>query len=135
MREEDVPQEGNKTHEGKRKALYAQNSKGSYKITPSLGWKTEEIATFIALNDLKEFEVKAYEDCMSGKVSPILFYMYKRRMDISTLACFVGKFKWQVKRHFKPKIFAKLNEKTLQKYAEAFDISVEKLLKIQKGDY
>jgi hypothetical protein len=36
-------------------------------------------------------------------------------------------WKWRVKRHFKPEVFAKLNDKTLQKYADAFDISIAEL--------
>jgi hypothetical protein len=36
-------------------------------------------------------------------------------------------WQWRVKRHFKPKVFAKLNDKILQKYAETFEISVDEL--------
>jgi hypothetical protein len=36
-------------------------------------------------------------------------------------------WKWRVKRHFKPTVFAKLNDKILKKYADAFAISVDQL--------
>ena len=36
-------------------------------------------------------------------------------------------WKWRVKRHAKPAVFKKLNQKILQKYADAFQISVAEL--------
>ena len=37
------------------------------------------------------------------------------------------RFGWRVKRHFKPRVFKKLSAKVLQKYADAFEISVAEL--------
>jgi hypothetical protein len=34
---------------------------------------------------------------------------------------------WRVKRHGKPSVFKKLNDKILSKYAEAFEITIEEL--------
>jgi len=48
-------------------------------------------------------------------------------MDLTILAGYVDMWKWRVKRHFKPTVFDKLNDKTLQKYADAFDISIAEL--------
>jgi hypothetical protein len=132
MKIAQIPQEGNKTHRGARKALYAQDEHGTYKIAPSLGWEVEEIATYIALDDLKEKENEAKEEYFEGKLSPLAFYMYKKRMDLPMLSCIVGMCKWRVKRHFKPSIFAKLNKKILGKYAEALDMDMKSLLVIEK---
>ncbi|MNY64298.1 hypothetical protein D3C86_2013870 [compost metagenome] len=52
-------------------------------------------------------------------------------MDLTILASYVGLWKWRVKRHFKPEVFAKLNDKILKKYADAFDISVAELKNIK----
>jgi hypothetical protein len=49
------------------------------------------------------------------------------KMDLGILASYVGFWKWRVKRHFKPSVFSKLSNKILQKYADAFDISVDEL--------
>jgi len=132
MKIAQAPQEGNKTHRGAKKALYAQDENGVYKIVPSLGWEVEEIATYIALDDLKEKEDEAKEEYFEGKLSPLAFYMYKKRMDLPMLSCIVGMCKWRVKRHFKPSIFAKLNKKILGKYAEALDMDMKSLLVIEK---
>jgi len=35
--------------------------------------------------------------------------------------------KWRVKRHFNPKVFNKLNNDMLQKYADFFNLDVEEL--------
>lgn len=63
----------------------------------------------------------------AGAASPIVYYMELRKMDPQILASYVGLWKWRVKRHFKPNVFSTLNDKILQKYAEAFDISIDDL--------
>jgi hypothetical protein len=45
-------------------------------------------------------------------------------MDSTTLAQAMGLYRWQVKRHFKPSIFKKLDDRTLAEYAALFRISV-----------
>lgn len=48
-------------------------------------------------------------------------------MDIAILSDYTGLWKWTIKRHLKPAVFEKLNEKTLEKYANAFNITVADL--------
>jgi hypothetical protein len=134
MKIENTPQEPNKTHAGAKKALYAQDEKGEYKITPSIGWKAEEIATLLALEELKLKEKEAKEAYFAGKLSPLPFYMYQKRMDLTILSCTSGISKWRIKRHFKPSVFAKLNDKYLFLYAEALDIDAKTLREIKKDD-
>jgi len=43
------------------------------------------------------------------------------------LALAAGVWKWQLRRHFRPEVFAKLPAKTLQKYADACQISIDGL--------
>jgi len=56
--------------------------------------------------------------------------MELHKMDIPVLAGYVGLWQWRVKRHFKPAVFKKLKEKTLQKYADVFEISLSELKQI-----
>ena len=51
-------------------------------------------------------------------------------MDISILSAYVGMRKFRVKKHLKPSPFRRLSKEKLEKYAKAFDISVEALLAI-----
>ncbi len=52
-------------------------------------------------------------------------------MDLTILSSYVGMWKWRVKRHFKPTVFAKLSDSTLKKYADAFEISIAELKNIK----
>ena len=74
----------------------------------------------------------AYDQVVSGKVSPLYFHMYDRRMDLHTMAQATGLFKWRIKRHFKPMIFNKLSKKMLECYGDTLGISVEKLCTLPK---
>ncbi|MDR2081233.1 MAG: hypothetical protein LBP54_05045, partial [Campylobacteraceae bacterium] len=89
MKIKDMPQEINKTFNGAKKVLYAQDDNGEYKIAASTGWKVEEIATLAALEELKEQENAAFKEYLEGRLSLLPFYMYQKRMDIQTLACTV----------------------------------------------
>jgi hypothetical protein len=70
---------------------------------------------------------QAYERVLAGVSSPLEYHMYANRMDLPMLAHAMGRFQWQVKRHFNPQRFAKLSEKTRQAYASVLGISVAQL--------
>jgi hypothetical protein len=53
--------------------------------------------------------------------------MYRYRFDLPTLAQTTGLWQWQIKRHFKPSVFAKLSDKVLKRYAETFGIKIMEL--------
>jgi len=48
-------------------------------------------------------------------------------MDVALLAKYAGKWQWQVRRHMKPEVFAKLSPDLLQRYAGIFNITAEEL--------
>ena len=48
-------------------------------------------------------------------------------MDLPIVAAYTGFWQWTIKRHLKPSVFKDLSDSKLQKYAEAFDISVDEL--------
>jgi len=70
---------------------------------------------------------EARQKVKAGLASPILFYMEKTLVTPMDLSMHAGIMVWRVKRHLKPKVFSRLNEKTLKKYAEAFNISIDQL--------
>jgi len=55
-------------------------------------------------------------------------------MDPLTLAQATGLFRWQVKRHFKPSVFRRLADGTLEEYARIFGVSVEALKNFHEED-
>ncbi len=131
MQIEDVPQEGNSTHPGERKAIYALNRNGEYEIVPSQGWKVEELVTTDAIRELELKAAEALQRVKDGISSPLEYYMYSQRLDVTLLAQSLGFWKWKVRRHLSPSVFARLPLRTLQVYADFFGVSVDKLKRVE----
>lgn len=128
MKKSEVPQDKSGLEKSNQKELcYAVNDKGEYTTIQSTGWKPKTIALDNALQEINERIDRARGKVLNGETSPIEYYMEYHKMDIGILASYVGKFQWQVKRHFNIKRFNKLSEKTLQKYANVFEISISQL--------
>ena len=53
--------------------------------------------------------------------------MEMKLMDIPIVAGYTGFWKWQIRRHLKPKIFNRLSDRKLRKYAETFEVSIDDL--------
>lgn len=129
MKKEEIPQdESNLSKSNIKELCYATDENGNYTTGLSSGWKPKTIALENSLNTINERIEEAIQAIKSGKASPIIYYMELHRMDWTTLADYVGMWKWNVKRHAKPTIFNRLNQKKLQKYADAFEISVDELI-------
>jgi hypothetical protein len=118
-----VPQEGNTTLGGQRKALYARDANGRIVIAASRGWEAEEIVTSHAVAGLLARAEAARERVAAGLASPLEYWMYARRMDLALLAQTSGFWQWRVKRHLRPEGFAKLSTGQLQRYAHALGLS------------
>ena len=128
MKKEEVPQDESNLSKSKVKELiYATDENGNYTTTLSTGWEPKTIALTNSLEEINERIALAKEQVINGETSPINYYMELNKMDIAILSSYVGMWKWRVKRHFKPKVFSKLSDTILQKYANAFNISVSEL--------
>ena len=130
MRERDVPQEGNATLAGHRKAVYAVGDDGKLKIVPSRGWEVEETVTRQAIEDLEQRAHDARERALAGRASPLEYHMYRARMDVPLLSQTTGLWRWRVKRHLRPGAFERLPDSIKQRYAEAMGIPVDALGKL-----
>jgi hypothetical protein len=73
---------------------------------------------------------EARQKVVAGKVSPLVYYMEKNLLDTLSLAMQAGISLWRVKRHLKSRVFKRLSRKTLEKYAKAFNISVDQLINV-----
>ncbi|TDS14541.1 hypothetical protein [Sphingobacterium paludis] len=134
MKKSEVPQDNGRVFEkGSRELYYAVDDDGQYTTQLSTGWDAKTVVQDQTMLALQERIDKAQQDVRKGEVSPIVYFMELRRMDWQLLADYTGFWKWRVKRHAKPAVFKKLNDRTLAKYADTFDISVEEL-KNYKGD-
>jgi len=126
MKKLDIPQENNSTLNGQRKVMYGTNESGDFQRV-NYASSVEEFATIAAVEEYKELEKECLEEIKNDISSPIKYFMYKNRMDLPTLTSVVEMFSFRVKRHLQMKHFKKLNEKTLQKYADAFAIEIDEL--------
>ena len=132
MEKEKVPQDkSNLTKNNVKELLYATDENGNYTTTLSTGWEPKTIALSNSIDDINERIAEAKMQVETGEASPICYYMELNKMDLTILASYVGLWKWRVKRHIKPEVIAKLNDKKLKKYADAFDISVAELKNIK----
>lgn len=127
MKKSDIPQQPHEMYQGETKAVYAVNEDGKLEMSQTLGWDVESTVLEEAVNEINRLAIEARDRVRNGQSSPLEYHMYAQRMDLPMLAQAVGRFQWQVKRHFKPKNFQKLRSDQLGLYAHVLGIDVEAL--------
>ncbi len=128
MKVKDVPQDyGCLTTRNMKELCYAVDKEGNYTTKLSIGWTPKTIALNKSLELIDERAQDFKSLYLKGELSTIPYYMELNRMDIGILSNYMKKWKWKIKRHFKPSVFNKLSKKTLQKYANTFNISIAQL--------
>lgn len=131
MKELDVPQDSEgSNYGGVRKLIYAVSDSGEFVGVKSAGWDVEAHATQTALDQFQTKCEGALQRARLGQTAALEYYMYSRRMDIALLAQTTGFFKWRIRRHLKPHIYARLNDKILANYAQALEINIQTLRKV-----
>jgi hypothetical protein len=132
MKKEEVPQDkSNLASANFRELCYAVDENGEYTTANSTGWDPKTIALDNAIKEIEERVAHAKKRVLEGTTSPIEYYMELHKMDLPILASYVGMWQWRVKRHFKPSVFTKLSQRTLEKYADVFEVSVQDLRNIK----
>lgn len=128
MKKEEVPQDkSNIESVNMRELCYATDKDGNYTTALSSGWEPKTVALNNSMDVIRERTEAARLQVMAGEVSPIAYFMEKSKMDLGILSGYTGMWQWRAKRHFKPRIFSRLSNKVLEKYAYAFQISVNEL--------
>lgn len=123
----NVPQEGNKTLGGHKKAVYAKDVGGHIVAVASKGWEVEEIVTSQAVEEMQALTEAARQHVLNGSSAPLEYWMCARRMDLLLLAQTTGIWRWRIRRHFRPEIFARLSPGVLARYAEALGLTIQQL--------
>lgn len=134
MKKDDVPQDLGALGKISKEVCYATDPSGKYVTELSKGWEIKITALDVAWKDIEDRVATARQKVISKQVSPLLFFMERGMMDIGILAGYTGFSKWQIKRHLRPAVFEKLASYKLQRYAEAFNISVDDLKNIPVND-
>ncbi len=128
MKKSEVPQDESFLSKNNITELYyALDDEGNYTTEQSKGWEAKTIIQNETMNVLNERIAEAKQKVASGEWSPIVYFMELNRMDWQTLAGYMGTWTWLIKRHVKPQKFKSLKTKTLEKYADIFNISVNEL--------
>lgn len=127
MKIEDLPQDKSALENITRELCYAKDSSGKYSSGLSSGWVVKADALDNAWNDINEKITEAKELVLSGKVSPIYYYMVKNIMNIALLSQHTGYWKFSTKRHLNSRIFNSLSNEKLVKYATVFNVTIEEL--------
>lgn len=127
MEIDEIPQDDSKIFRGQRKVIYGTRN-GKFEAGTSTGWQAEEFATEQAVDELNQLTEQALQAVKNGEKSPIYYLMYKNRYDLQSLAQATGFWQWQIKRHFRPEVFAKLSERKLGRYVEVFEANIKNFI-------
>ncbi|MDI1356468.1 MAG: hypothetical protein PSX36_16240 [bacterium] len=127
MKKEDLPQDSGALSKFTREMCYVVDEKGNYITDLSSGWDVKTTALDATWKNIHARIESVRKKVVDKKVSPVLFFMEWRLMDIDILSAYTGLWKWQIRRHLKPEVFQKLGPRLLEKYARAFNITIEDL--------
>ena len=128
MKEQDVPQDSeNSTYGGEKKLIYAVNDCGDFVGVKSSGWEVEAEATRAALDLIHRQCEDSWARANRGETAALEYFMCYRRMDLTLLAQATGLFRWRIRRHLKPPIYARLGNPIMARYAQALELDIETL--------
>ena len=134
MKKEDIPQDPSALRNVTKEVSYAVDENGNYVTELSTGWDVKIKALDVAWSDIEKKLADAKQKVLNNEASPLLYFMELKLMDIQILSAYTRFWKWQVKRHLKPRVFEKLSAKKLQRYATAFDVTVEALKNVNLNE-
>jgi len=127
MKKEEIPQDDGALNKLTKEVVYAVDGSGKYSKELSTGWEVKTKALDLAWEDINKRIETARNKVLNNEFSPILFFLEWRLMDMGILAAYTGFWKWTIRRHLKPNVFNNLPQQQLQKYADAFNVSIEEL--------
>ncbi len=130
MKKTEVPQDDARAFEGQKKIVYAVDDEGRLTSTGSSGWNAEEIVLEQAIGHFESLAQDALTRAKAGQTAPLEYHMFAKRMDLTLLAQSTGLFKWRVRRHLRPAVFARLNASLLSRYADALGMTSEQVCRL-----
>lgn len=134
MKKEEIPQDPGALGRVTKEVSYVVDDTGKYTTGLSTGWDIKIKALDVAWNDIEKKVAEARQKVLNNEASPLLYFMELKLMDMQIVSAYTRFWKWQIKRHLRPRIFKKLPDKKLQKYAAAFDITVEELKNVNLNE-
>ena len=130
MEENQNPVYKNKAYGQYRELSYSYQDGGKFEKTVGFHGEADRLILQQAWDLFQERIEDARQRVLAGKASPVVYYMEKNLLDPLNLSMIAGISLWRVKWHFKPGVFKRLKNKTLLKYSEAFNITLDQLKKV-----
>ena len=128
MKKKDVPQDKGLMDGRFEDVCYALDEKGNYVQVLSAGWEPKNEAMRQAWEEIHASVEKARQEVISGKYSPVYYFMIMNMMEIKLLAGYMEIPKRKVRKHLRPKHFILLDAGTLTRYADVFNITMDRLV-------
>lgn len=116
--------------EGHQRACYALGEDGRYTVVPSTGWEVEKITNAVAVDEIRATIEDARRRALRGEASALEYHMLRCQMTPAMLAANTGIWKWRVRRHLQPAVFARLSPTILSRYADALRMRPEELTQV-----
>jgi len=133
MKKEDVPQDLVYFKDNLvRDVMYAVDENGHYTSVLSDGWSVKNDALGVVWDDIREQCEEIRQKALAGEVSPLAYHIKKSLLDVGLLSAYAEIPKRKIRKHLKYDEFMKLDEHTLQKYADAMRITVEELKRVDE---
>ena len=110
-----------------KELFYSYDTDGNFAKRVGFHGESDRVTLQQAWDLFNDRIEEARQKVKAGLASPILYYMEKTLVTPMDLSMHTGIMVWKVKRHLKPGVFKRLNEKTLKKYAEVFNVTPEQL--------
>lgn len=120
--------------EGHQRACYAIDEQGRYVVVGSTGWQVEKVVNAQANDEVRAAIVEALRQARAGIVSPLAYHMARRQMDVAMVAAYSGLSRLRIRWHLRPKVFARLPDRILRRYAEALKLDIDTLRRLPAED-
>ncbi|MDR0843985.1 MAG: hypothetical protein LBN71_02100 [Tannerella sp.] len=131
MKIEDVPQDSRYLeHTNVRDIYYATDEDGNYRQVTSVGWAPKNDALSMTWETISETAENIRKEVLAGEKSPLAYHIEMHLFNVGILSSYTGISRKLIKKHLQPEVFNRLDEATLEKYAEVMNITVEELKKV-----
>jgi hypothetical protein len=135
MKKQDVPQDREQSMlAGYQRACYAVDEHGRYTVVGSAGWEVENVVNAQANDEVRRQIAAALARARRNEVSPLAYHMARRQMDAAMLSAYSGFSRLRLRWHLRPKVFARLPDRILSRYADALQLPVAELRRLPAED-
>ena len=113
--------------DGLKIVSYVQDNQGNQELVAGSMWHPVDIVNCQAWAEIDRQIEAAKAKVAAGRASCLYYYMTANQMNASLLASYTGLSRWLVRLHMAPVLFKRLSARTLSKYGETFQVSVDDL--------